>query len=1132
MAREGDIVNDRTAVTAGHARAYDTYLDQGGLIRARDSLELNAGRDIVNRAEIESQGDVAFLAGRDIVTDAVADVRRQVSGYEAGVGEGSERTTQLGASLTAGGDAALIAGRDVRLTASTVDADGALAVAAARDIRLEAGEDTTHDWGETDSRRWYAKERTDEESVNQVGSQLSSGGDTHLSAGRDVRLAASEIDSRAGLAIAAGNDIVLDAAENTSQTQTRTGPFRRSQTRSVEQAGSELKAREDVALQAQRHITAIASRAEAGGNLALDAGGDLTLASAANVRHHESHTATTDWTSRRVRQQGSELLAGDTLTLRSGRDLRLIASEAKAGDDAFLIAGRDVELLAANDQDYSLYEKEESGLFSSRYQRDEINDIRAVGSRLESGNDLTVVSGVDQRYQGARLESGNDLTLASGGTLHFEAASDVHTEAHEKRSGNIAWQSSRGEGRTDETLRQSQLIAKGNRVIQAADGIVAEVPEINEQTVSQTIDAMVEADPDLAWLKEMEERGDIDWRRVKEIHDSWEYEHSGLSGVAQLVVAIVVAYFTAGAASGLVASGASAAGASTAAGSAWAAASAGAAAGWANVAATAALTSMASTAAVSAINNRGDLGDTLDDTFSSDALKGYAVAAASAGITQGVMGESTDTTQLDFSNASDVARFAGERAAQTAIHAGVSTAIEGGSLGDNLEAGLEDALTHVVSGVLFHAVGDYAVDQEWAEGSPEKIALHALAGGAVAEAMGGDFKTGALAAGASEALADKLVESAQENPLLSNTVAQLVGIAAAGLVGGDVEQGAWIAGQAESYNRQAHAHEKEIAQQLAEQSDGKYIAEEIEQALRGMFNDELGESPGSNVVVDLHDLDAIDASYYDFDGEWLATPGGDGNTRYLVQMVPTDTSPELVDYIIEQTGGVSSSYRAMVSPTPSPRPEPKLRFPGSIAMAAGLPYNLNQTDSRPWAEIKQGQEALTRGIASLAALPVTGPYAAANLTARAAAGLFATGAGFDALGQYAQGGEYRPGQTLMAGITALGYGPLAGGGILGNAAVGAVAGGTSTAANNWVYDENKSVGIGALFGAGAGGLGTLFGGVVARETQGIPRQISLPYFQTPASITIPLPSAESLGNATQTMISNMPALINLPDVER
>ncbi|MFQ3790437.1 hypothetical protein, partial [Halomonas sp. A29] len=43
-----------------------------------------------------------------------------------------------------------------------------------------------------------------------------------------------------------------------------------------------------------------------------------------------------------------------------------------------------------------------------------------------------------------------------------------------------------------------------------------------------------------------------------------------------------------------------------------------------------------------------------------------------------------------------------------------------------------------------------------------------------------------------------------------------------------------------------------------------------------------------------------------------------------------------------------------------------------------------------------------------------------------AAGYFATGAGFDAAGQHVQGGEYRVGQTLAAGGTALVYGPLAG----------------------------------------------------------------------------------------------------------
>nr|WP_097304339.1 hypothetical protein [Pseudomonas chlororaphis] len=31
---------------------------------------------------------------------------------------------------------------------------------------------------------------------------------------------------------------------------------------------------------------------------------------------------------------------------------------------------------------------------------------------------------------------------------------------------------------------------------------------------SQSIDAMVKADPQLAWLKQVEARGDVDWRQV------------------------------------------------------------------------------------------------------------------------------------------------------------------------------------------------------------------------------------------------------------------------------------------------------------------------------------------------------------------------------------------------------------------------------------------------------------------------------------------------------------------------------------------------------------------------------------------------------------------------------------------
>ncbi len=188
--------------------------------------------------------------------------------------------------------------------------------------------------------------------------------------------------------------------------------------------------------------------------------------------------------------------------------------------------------------------------------------------------------------------------------MTFEAVKDLHQESHEKSKGNLAWQSSKGKGQTDETVRQSQLVAQGNLAIKAVEGLKIDLKHIDQKTVSQTIDAMVQADPQLAWLKQMEQRGDVDWRRVQELHDSWKYSNSGLGVGAQLAIAIVVTYFTAGAASGAIAT----AGAGTSMAGATAAATATTSAGWLNAAGTAALSGVASNGAISTINNRGNLG--------------------------------------------------------------------------------------------------------------------------------------------------------------------------------------------------------------------------------------------------------------------------------------------------------------------------------------------------------------------------------------------------------------------------------------------------------------------------------------------------------------------------------------------
>lgn len=231
---------------------------------------------------------------------------------------------------------------------------------------------------------------------------------------------------------------------------------------------------------------------------------------------------------------------------------------------------------------------------------------------------------------------------------------------------------------------------------------------------------------------------------MKEIHDSFKYSHSGLGGGAAVIIAIIVAYFTAGAVSGLVASSASTAGLLTAGGGVWAAGTGASLSGigWANAVVTAGLTGMASNAAVSTINNRGNIGAVLKDVTSNEAMRGYVVAGVTAGLTTGVFDGWTNTetgtsTALPNSGAvttvgglntwGGVGRFTGNQLLQN----GTSTLVDRALGGDSkFSDALRTSLANAFAAAGFNWVGDKTsvYEWDWKNGSLPKIGLHALMG--------------------------------------------------------------------------------------------------------------------------------------------------------------------------------------------------------------------------------------------------------------------------------------------------------------------------------------------------------------------------------------------------------------------
>ncbi|THF63548.1 hypothetical protein E6O51_04930 [Pseudothauera rhizosphaerae] len=586
------------------AQAEGRLAPTGALIQGRD-VDLISGGTLANRGTLRATEDLSATAGLVV---------------NGGLMEAGGRLSVLAADSVINTRGGLLTGRDVDVTALSGDLINERTVTAF--TAQASGLTFTH-------------------SLVDAAARIEAAGDLALSAGRDLYNVGSVLDAGGAMDLSAGRHLVIAAAEDRQSSVARTPRTRRT-SEHVTQLGAEVSAGGSLAMVAGGDLAVIASQVKAGEDALLLAGGDVTLAAAADVSHTDYRYKGSSKKIHRetlsVRQQQTEVQAGGNLTVAAGQDLTVVASAAQAGEEAYLYAGGELALLAAANQDYTLYDKKKKGSFGSKKtRRDEVTTVTQVGSQVSAGTDLTLESGGDQTYQVAKLASLGDLTLDSGGEIAFEGVKDLKQESHEKSSSSWAWTSAKGKGKTDETLRQSELVAGGELAIRAAGRISIDVKEVNAQTVTQTIDALVQAEPQLAWLKEMEARGDVDWQRVKEVHDSFKYSHSGMGPGLMLVVAIVAAvvvgpYVSAWLGSGATAGSAMAAAVPATAATATTAAVAAVPAGWANVALTAAATSAASNVAINTINNGGDIGKALEQSFSDDALKSYASAAAIAGL--------------------------------------------------------------------------------------------------------------------------------------------------------------------------------------------------------------------------------------------------------------------------------------------------------------------------------------------------------------------------------------------------------------------------------------------------------------------------------------------------------------------
>lgn len=379
-------------VDAGNVHFSGTDVGRTASITATDGLTMRAGQDInVTGANVSAGGRLGMAAGNDINITA-----NEIATSEGRAGRNRATTetasvTHQGSTLSAGDDLTLQAGNDVNARAAAIAAEGDVGIQAGRDVNLLAEASMERSSSQ-------AKKKTAiDESVRQQGTEIASGGNTVILAGRDVTAQAADVTAQGDIGVAAGRDVNLTTATESDyryreQTKTSSGFLSKKTTHTIEE---------------------------------------------------ESAT----------REKGS-LLSGDNVTVSAGNNLRVLGSAVAGDGDVALSAGNNVDIVAATNTDtaWRFKETKKSGLMgtggigftigSSKSTHDlreqgttQSESFSTVGS---TGGNVSITAGKQAHIGGADIIAQKDISL-TGDSVVIEPGHDKRTrdEKFEQKSSGL-----------------------------------------------------------------------------------------------------------------------------------------------------------------------------------------------------------------------------------------------------------------------------------------------------------------------------------------------------------------------------------------------------------------------------------------------------------------------------------------------------------------------------------------------------------------------------------------------------------------------------------------------------------------------------------------------------------------------
>ncbi|SEK01673.1 filamentous hemagglutinin [Paraburkholderia diazotrophica] len=443
-------------------------VNRGGKIGssgANGTTVVSATNDVVNASGQITGNRVAVLAGHDIVNTTLVDK----VGVGSSAGNSKVSQTLLGAqgTIASTGDMIVAAGHDLNVHGANISAGGNALIAAGHDINVDTVESqTSQSVAKNANHHWEANSTLNETSG------ISASGGLAMQSGNDMTFKGAAVSAGSDMAVVAGGNLTATTVTNTAlYNNVATDDNTRKEvdrTYDEQAVGTTFKAGGNGTLAAVSTDANKGNVTLTGSSLSTDTGA-ANIAATGNVainearEEHDSYTATESKRGSFVhgsttdQMQASQAnigvastVSGDTVNIRSGKDLTVQGSNVVGTNDVKLAATGNVNITTSQDTQstQSDYEKREYGFLSGLNSLNQLDgglqgysigtrkttdaqqatQVTNNGSMVGSLNgSLSVASGSDLHVTGSTLHAGNDVNLA-GKTVTIDAAKNTATQ--------------------------------------------------------------------------------------------------------------------------------------------------------------------------------------------------------------------------------------------------------------------------------------------------------------------------------------------------------------------------------------------------------------------------------------------------------------------------------------------------------------------------------------------------------------------------------------------------------------------------------------------------------------------------------------------------------------------------------